>query len=185
MPSIRIEPERLGEEAEPGLAEGPDLLGDGGRKLPPEPYEGAGARQRGVNLRLRQADDRRQARGDADRVADAARLDEQRLGRRRRRERDAPAVDDGPPLRAEHHRARVLALRDLRQFTVLDDHQPGETTGEASEREGEDRRQHEHPRPDGGVLHWAGGLGATRDAARLRSAARPVPPVTYSFASRI
>src|SRR6266852_1239834 len=80
---------------------------------------------------------------------------------------DSVAVDVA---RAEHHRARVLALRELRQFTVLDDHQPGEATGEASEREGEDRRQHEHARPDGGVLHWAGGLGATRDAARLRSA---------------
>ena len=183
--AIRIEPERLGQEAEPGLAERPDLLGDGGRELPAEPDEGAGARQRGVKLGLRQTDDRRQARGHADRVADAARLDEKRLGRGRRRQRGAPAVDDGPAMRTEHDRAGVLALRELRQLTALDDHQPGETTGEASEREREDRRQHEHPRPDGRVPHWAGGLGAMSDTARLRFAARPVPPATYSLASRI
>ena len=183
--TIRIEAERLREEPEPELAERPDLLGDRRRQLAPEPHEGARAGQRGVNLGLRQADDRRQARGDAHRVADAARLDEERLGRGRRRERAAQAVDNGSALRPEHDRARVLALRELGQLAVLDDHQPAETTGEAAERDGENRRQHQDPRPDGQILHWAGGLAVPSNAARLWTAARPVLPATYSFASRI
>ena len=121
---------------------------------------------------------------DADRIADAARLDEERLGRGRRRERGAQAVDDGPALGPQDQRAGVLALGELGQLTVLDDHQPGETTREASEREGENGREDEDPRADGRIPHGAGGLGAAIDAARLRSAATPVPPATYSFASR-
>ena len=42
-----------------------------GGKLAAEPHEGPGARQRGVQLALGHAEDRRQARGDAHRVADA------------------------------------------------------------------------------------------------------------------
>src|SRR5262249_5157577 len=74
---------------------------------------------------------------------------------------------------------------ELRELAVLDHHQPAETTDEAAERDGENRRQHEDPRPDGRILHCAGGLAPRSDAARVVSAARPVPPATYSFASRI
>src|SRR5262245_22740617 len=134
---------------------------------------------------LRLAEDRRQARGDADRVTDVARLNEERFGRGRRRERPALAVDDRPALRVQDHRAGVLALGELGELAVLDDHQPAETSGEAAEREGEDRRQQQDARPDGRILHGAGGLEVRKDAARFWSAARPVPPATYSFASRI
>ena len=179
---VRIEPERLGEEAEPGLAQRLDPVGNRRRQLPPQPDEGAGARQRRVHLRLGDADQRRDARGDANRVADAARLDEERLGRGRGCQRSALAVDDRTALGAKDHGAGVLALGDLGQVPVLDDHQPRQAAREAAEHDRQDRREQEDPRPDGGVLHRA--PGAASAAARLRSAARPVPALTYSRASR-
>ena len=99
------------------------------------------------------AEDRRQARGDANRIADATRLNEERLGRGRCREGAALTVDDRATLRVENDRAGVLTLGELVELTVLDHHQPAEATDEAAEREGEDRRQHEDARPDGRILH--------------------------------
>ena len=151
--AVWIEAQRLREEPEPRLAERPHLLGHGGRKLPAQPHERARARQRGVNLGLRLAEDRRQARRDADRVAHAPRLHEERFRRGRRRERAALAVDDRAALRVEDDRPGVLALGDLRQLAVLDHHQPAKPSGEAAEREGQYRRQHEDARPDGRILH--------------------------------
>ena len=83
---------------------------------------------------------------------------------------------------AERFSLPVLALVDTAgAYPGID----AEARGQAAERDGEDRRQHQDTRPDSRILHGAGGLGARSDAARLRSAARPVPPATYSFASRI
>ena len=183
--AVGIETQRLREEAEPRFAQRSHLLGHGRRQLAAQPHEGAAARQRGVDLGRRLAQDRGQARGDADRVADAARLHEERFRRGRRRQRAALAVDDRAARGIEDNRARVLTLGDLGQLTVLDHHQPAETGSQAAEREGEDCRQQQDARPDGRIFHGAVGLGARSDAARLRSAARPVPPATYSFASRI
>src|SRR5205823_4984632 len=63
--AVRIQAEGLGQQAEPGLAERPDLAGDRGRELPPQPDERARARQGRVHLAGRQAEDRRQPRRDA------------------------------------------------------------------------------------------------------------------------
>ena len=65
----------------------------------------------------------------------------------------ALTVDDRATLRVEDDRAGVLALGELVELAVLDHHQPAEATGEAAEREGEDRREHEDARPDGRILH--------------------------------
>jgi hypothetical protein len=183
--AVGIEPERLRQKAEPRLAERPHLLGHRGRELAAEPHEGPGACQGGVHLPLGQAEDRRQPGGDAHRIADASGLDEQRLGRGRCGERGAAAVEDGPAQRRKHDGAGILALGERRQLPVLDDHQPTKPSREAAEREREDGREQQHPRADGCVPHWAGGLVTGKDAARRPAAARPVPPATYSFASRI
>ncbi len=134
-----------------------------------------------MHLGLGHAHQRRDARGDTDRVADAPGLDEERLGRGGGCQRGALAVDDWPALGAQDDGARVLALRDLGKVPVLDDHQPRQAAGETAEYESQDRREQEDPRPDGAVLHRA--TGAASAAARLRSAASPVPAVTYSRAS--
>jgi hypothetical protein len=106
-----------------------------------------------VNLGLRLAEDRGEPGGDANRIADAARLHEERFRGGRRRERAALTVDDRTALRVEDDRAGVLALGDLVELAVLDHHQPAETTDEAAERDGEDRRQHEDARPDSRIPH--------------------------------
>src|SRR5712691_3892136 len=99
--AVRVEAEGLGQEAESGLAQRPDRGGDCGRELPPEPDERARARQSRVHLRGRQANDRRQPRGDAHGVADAPGLDEERLGRRGGGEWHALAVEDRAALGVE------------------------------------------------------------------------------------
>jgi hypothetical protein len=183
--AVGVETQRLGQEAEPGLAQCLHLLGDRRRQLAAQPDERARAGQRGVNLGLGLTQDGRQARGHAHRVADAARLHEERLRRGRGGQRPALAVDDRAARGVEHDGARVLALGDLRQLTVLDHHQPAQTRGQAAEGDCQNGRQQQDSRPDGRIFHGAGGLVARSDAARLRSAAKPVPPVTYSLASLI
>src|SRR2546427_12911930 len=154
--------------------------GDCGRELPPEPDERARARQSRVHLPGRQANDRRQPRGDAHGVADAPGLHEERLGRRGGGEWYALAVEDRAALGVEGDGARVLPLGELRELGALDDLEPCEAPGQASERRGEQGRENQDPRSEIAARHFAS--ASTRPK---RVAARPLPPATYSRASRI
>src|SRR5207247_5649606 len=94
-------------------------------------------------------------------------------------ERRPVTIDDGPALRVQDDGAGVLTLGERGQLGVADDLQLEQASHEASERDGEDRRDDEHARSEA----WK----AQRTAASIRAwcaAATPLPPATYSRASR-
>ena len=90
----------------------------------------------------------RQPRGSTHRIAHRARLREQRLGRRRGRERGAAAIHDGAAQRLQGDGPRVLALRERGALGVPHELQVDETGDDSCEREGEDRREDENPRAE-------------------------------------
>ena len=116
-----------------------------------------------MQLGLRHREHGREARGGAHGVADDAGLREERFCRRGGRERRAPAVDDRAAERGQRDRARVLALRERRELGMPDELQVAEPRHHASERDGEHRRQDQHPRPERGRDH----AGATRAAREV------------------
>ena len=183
--AVRVQAQRLVQEAEPGLAEAAHARRHGRRQLAPQPDEALARGELGVQLALRRVEDRRQPCGDAHRIAHRARLGEERLGGRRGRQRRAVTVEDRTARAVQGDRARILALGEGGQLRALDDHQPAQPARQAHERDGEERREYQDPRPEGGGVHGVGRLSSSAASTRFFwAAASPVVPVTYSRARR-
>ena len=93
------------------------------------------------------AEQRGETARDPYRIADAARLGEQRLGRAGSGQRRAQPVHDGAALGLQHDRPRVLALGQGGQVTVANDLQPAEAADDAGEGKRQDAGENEDPWP--------------------------------------
>ena len=119
--TVGIEPQRLGHEVEPGLAQRLDRAHDAGRQPPAQPDEGPPADECCVELPFRHLEQRGQSCGDPDGIPQALGLREERFGRGRGGERRPVTIDDGPALRVQDLGAGVLTLGERGQLGVADD----------------------------------------------------------------
>ncbi len=170
--TVGIEAQRVRDEAEAGLAERPHLIGHRGRQAALEPDERLLGGEEPVQDRFGHGEERGEARGDTHGVTHGARLREERLRAGGGRERGAAAVHDRTAPRVQRDRTRVLALRERRELGMAHHLQGRQPRQHPSERDGEDRRQDQDPRPERGIHLTAHARFSPDHALRADEASR-------------